>query len=70
MEKTIEGWIASDLEGAHVFTNRPQRVQFGVSDKTLVGYEIDLQSALKSLLDEFSDDEPQEIKITFNIDKV
>ena len=28
MEKTIEGWIAKDLNGIHIFENKPRKERF------------------------------------------
>lgn len=65
----IEGWVATDVDGTHLFVNKPYRAKFG-NHFSWVGYQIKDADSLalraKSELNIKDNDEPIKVKININ----
>ena len=65
----IEGWVATDVDGTHLFVNKPYRTKFG-NHFSWVGYQIKDADSLalraKSELNIKDNDEPIKVKININ----
>lgn len=65
----IEGWVATDVDGTHLFVNKPYRAKFG-NHFSWVGYQIkDADSLALRAKSEFNikdNDEPIKVKININ----
>lgn len=65
----IEGWVATDVDGTHLFVNKPYRAKFG-THFSWVGYQIKDADSLalraKSELNIKDNDEPIKVKININ----
>lgn len=70
-KKTLEGWIVDELDGKHIFANRPRKEWIGSQiSKSWVGYDIDYKKWLSQVLDDSELNDLDHIRITIEVEKI
>lgn len=70
-KKALEGWIVEELDGKHIFANRPRKVQLTPNTtESWVGYNIDYNKWLSQALDDCELNDLDHIRITIEVEKI
>ena len=70
-KKTLEGWIVDELDGKHIFANRPHKVRLtSNTSESWVGYDIDYKKWLLQVLDDSELNDLDYIRLTIEVEKI
>ena len=69
--KALEGWIVKEIDGKHIFANRPHKEWIAPQlSKSWVGYDIDYKKWLSQALDDCELNDLDHIRITIEVEKI
>jgi hypothetical protein len=69
--KALEGWIVKEIDGKHIFANRPHKVRLTPNtSESWVGYDIDYNKWLSQALDDCELNDLDHIRITIEVEKI
>ena len=70
-KKTLEGWVVDELDGKHIFVNRPRKVRLTQNtSESWVGYDIDYKKWLSQVLNDSELNDLDHIRITIEVEKI
>ena len=70
-KKTLEGWVVDELDGKHIFANRPHKVRLTPNtSESWVGYDIDYKKWLSQVLNDSELNDLDHIRITIEVEKI
>lgn len=71
MEKIIEGFVVKDINGIHIFENKPRKERFTQqSNDVYVGYEIDYINWLNDAINMVYLNNGKKVRLTINVEKI
>ena len=69
--KALEGWIVDEIDGKHIFVNKPRKVRLTPNtSESWVGYDIDYKKWLSQVLDGSELNDLDHIRITIEVEKI
>lgn len=69
--KALEGWIVDEIDGKHIFANRPRKVRLTPNtSESWVGYDINYEKWLSQALDDYKLNDLDHIRITIEVEKI
>ena len=70
-KKTLEGWVVDEIDGKHIFANKPRKVRLTPNtSESWVGYDIDYKKWLSQALDDCELNDLDHIRITIEVEKI
>lgn len=70
-KKTLEGWVVEEMDGKHIFANKPRKVRLTPNtSESWVGYDINYEKWLSQVLDGCDLNDLGHIRITIEVEKI